>query len=147
MAWRRSRRRNFHYSFMQRTIFSFFHNILYIFQHLGGIKTSIHPSTESIAGLEPALIILLFLFPFVRLSLSVPMSLLCLVTTPPINLLLKHNTIHTSLEQRKRQTRLALQLSQAIKYIRRRVRRQSIKYRSELARREGKKIVSIIIDA
>ena len=53
--------------------------------------------------------------------LPIPLLLpLLLQPTPPINLLLQHNTIHARLEQRKHQARLALQLAQAVEDGRRR---------------------------
>lgn len=68
----------------------------------------------------------------ILLLFLVSLSLCLVIATAPINLLLQHNAIHTRLKQRKRQARFPLQLAQAIKDIRRRIQRQSIKYRSEL---------------
>lgn len=50
----------------------------------------------------------------------------------PINLLLQHYTVHTSLEQRKCQARLALQVTQPIHYVRARIRGEVIQRRSKL---------------
>lgn len=59
-------------------------------------------------------------------------SLLRTPATPPVNLLLQHDAVHTSLEQRKRQACLALQVAQAVEDVGARVRREVVERGGEL---------------
>lgn len=64
-------------------------------------------------------------------------SPLLILPIPPIYLLLQHNAIHTSLEQRKRQTCLALQFSQAVEDFRGRVGSEVVEGACELPRNQS----------